>query len=184
MMKNLPSPHVHHLTIMILLQIPILIFSNFPQIPIQQSCFCDICLFRKTLTFFFIILDCFSSQTSFFLNFISKHCLSPHVLQVDASRCIFSCYPFPSFNSCLWLCFQSISFILKNKTYSKLPIPFNDSIRISLYFIYFIYLVGMILMSNVRTSICSSTQPIKLRLARFLGRALHRTYICFYLATS
>lgn len=45
--------------------------------------------------------------------------------------------------------------------YSKLPILFNDSLRISLCFICFIYLAGIILVSNVRTSICSSTQPIK-----------------------
>ena len=33
-------------------------------------------------------------------------------------------------------------FLSNNKAYPKLPIPFNDSIRISLYFLHFIYSVG------------------------------------------
>ena len=58
-------------------------------------------------------------------------------------------------------------FFSNSKTYSKLPIPFNDSLRISLCLLRFIYLVGATLDINTTHSTCNVSGNISHKQAFF-----------------
>ena len=60
-------------------------------------------------------------------------------------------------------------FLSTNKAYSKLPIPFNDSLRISPYFLHFIYLVGATFYINTTHSTCLSLSKLIFKSSSMTG---------------